>query len=64
VTIFGHDAEYSTFLIHAGQMFFIPSGYFHHIENIGNGTEAELIIAFSHELPTDINLSSAISAMR
>ena len=64
MTFFGHGAEYSSFLVHTGQMFFIPSGYFHDIENIGNDTDAELIVGFSHDLPTDMNLSSAIAAMR
>jgi hypothetical protein len=47
-------------------MFFVPSGYLHHIENINPAHEtlpAEFIIAFSHELPEDFSLSSAFGAM-
>jgi len=47
-------------------MFFVPSGYLHHIENINPANEtspAEFIIAFSHELPEDFGLSSAFGAM-
>jgi oxalate decarboxylase len=66
VTIFGNTGEHSTFTITEGQMFFVPSGYIHHIENINlsNDTSpAEFILAFSHELPEDFQLSSAVAAM-
>ena len=66
MTIFGNGGEHSTFTITEGQMFFVPSGYIHHIENINlsNDTSpAEFIIAFSHELPEDFQLSNAVAAM-
>ncbi len=66
MTIFGNNGEHNTFTITKGQMFFVPSGYLHHIENlnsINETTPAEFIIAFSHELPEDFGLSSAFGAM-
>lgn len=66
VTIFGNQGEHDTFTISEGQMFFVPSGYLHHIENLNPANEslpAEFIIAFSHELPEDFGFSSAFSAM-
>jgi len=47
-------------------MFFVPSGYLHHIENLNPENEtspAEFIIAFTHELPEDFGFSSAFAAM-
>ena len=43
-------------------MFFVPSGYLHHFENTAT-TEAEFIIAFSHERPEDFGISSAVGCM-
>jgi oxalate decarboxylase len=66
VTIFGNLGEHNTFTITEGQMFFVPSGYLHHIENLNPANEtspAEFIIAFSHELPEDFGFSSAFGAM-
>lgn len=47
-------------------MFFVPSGYLHHIENlvtVKGSSIAEFILAFTHELPEDFGLSSAFSVM-
>jgi hypothetical protein len=47
-------------------MFFVPSGYLHHIENLNpphETTPAEFIIAFSHELPDEFQFSSSFAAM-
>lgn len=56
VTIFASGNQHSLFTITSGEMFFIPSGQLHSIENIGSGT-AEFIITFSHEMPEDFGLS-------
>ncbi len=56
VTIFSSGNLHSQFTISTGEMFFVPSGSLHSIENIGNGT-AEFIITFSHEMPEDFGLS-------
>ena len=62
VTIFSNGSFHDTFAISAGEMFFVPSGYLHHFENTGN-TEAEFIIAFSHERPEDFGISGAVGCM-
>jgi len=44
-------------------VFFVPSGYLHHIENLNGMSNTEFIIAFSHEPPEAFSFSSAFSAM-
>lgn len=51
----------ATFLVQPGEVFLIPSGALHHIENVGEGS-AELILCFSHEDTEDFNLSSTLGA--
>lgn len=48
-----------TFLVGAGEMFFIPSGALHYIANVGE-EKAELLLQFSHENPEEFSLSSSI----
>lgn len=62
VTIFGNGNERSAFTIDEGEMFFVPSGFLHAVENIGT-SEAELLIAFSHEAPEDFGLSGSVGCM-
>ena len=62
VTIFGNQSARASFAVAAGEMFFVPSGALHHIENTG-ATEAEFILAFSHERPEDFGLSGTFGAM-
>jgi oxalate decarboxylase len=57
VSIYGNKNTKQTFIIQAGDAFFIPSGALHSIENIGRET-AEAILQFSHESPEDFGLSS------
>ncbi|CAH1672194.1 cupin domain-containing protein [Chelatococcus asaccharovorans] len=62
VTVLGTRDFYSVFTITAGQMFHIPSGALHCIENIG-AAQAEFIIAFRHERPEDFSLQGTFGAM-
>ena len=62
VTIFGNGNERSVFAVDEGQMFFVPSGFLHAIENVG-ASEAEIIICFSHAAPEDFGLSGSVGAM-
>ena len=62
VTIAGNHSRRDTFTIAPGEMFFIPSGEMHHIENIG-AEEAELILAFTNERPEGFGLSSTFGCM-
>jgi oxalate decarboxylase len=56
VTIAGSHSAYDSFTITKGQMFFVPSGALHHIENTG-AEEGEIILAFSSERVEDFGLS-------
>jgi oxalate decarboxylase len=62
VTILADPDQHSTFTISAGQMFFVPSGALHALENTGAG-QAELIIAFSDEQPTDFGFSGSVGML-
>jgi oxalate decarboxylase len=62
IGVFGNADAFASFTVTAGQMFVIPSGAIHHIENIGDET-AVFIIAFRHEAPEDFGLSGAMGAM-
>lgn len=62
VTIFGDQGQHASFTISAGQMFFIPSGALHDLENVGD-SQAELILTFSHEQPQDFGFSGSISML-
>lgn len=48
-----------TFLVQEGDVFFIPSGALHHIENVGK-VNAELVLNFSDEDAEDFNLSGVM----
>lgn len=62
VTIFGNDNKRSTFTISQGEMFTVPSGYLHHIENMGKKPTA-FILVFSDEKPKDFGLSASLGCM-
>lgn len=47
----------ANFLVEQGEMFFIPSGTLHAIENVDSGV-SEMVLQFSHEAPEDFPLSS------
>ena len=50
VSILDSGSQFANFTLEQGQMFHVDSGSLHHIENIGD-EEAELIVAFRHEMP-------------
>jgi oxalate decarboxylase len=62
VSLLDTGSAFASFTVGAGQMFHIPSGSLHHIENIGTGP-AELLVAFRHERPEDFSLRAAFGAM-
>ena len=62
VTVVGNHGSRDVFLIGIGEMFFVPSGMVHAIENTGE-TDAEFILAFSNEDPEDFSLSGAFDVM-
>ena len=62
VSVLDTGDVFGSFTIVAGEMFHIPVGSLHTIENIGDD-EAELIIVFSHERPEEFSLHAAFGAM-
>lgn len=62
VSILDDGDGFSSFRITEGQMFHVNSGAIHHVENLGE-TEAELVLAFSHERPEDFSMHAAYGAM-
>jgi oxalate decarboxylase len=56
ISFYGNRNLKESFVVSEGDAFFIPSGAFHSIENIGDDT-AEILLQFSHEEPEDFELS-------
>lgn len=59
VTIYANGNHKETFVVNVGEVFLVPSGVLHHIENVADG-ESEIILQFSHEEPEDFGISSAL----
>ncbi len=57
VTVYGNNNQRESFVVEQGKAFFIPSGFLHGIENIGEDT-AEFVLLFSNEQTEDFGLSS------
>lgn len=51
-----------SFTIDPGEIFFIPQGFMHDIENIGNN-EAKFVLTFNNERPTTLGLSGSVGSM-
>lgn len=62
VTIAANHGEIESFVLEQGDMFFVPSGAAHHIQNIGPGT-TELVLAFSDGEPEDFSVGQSFRAM-
>ena len=62
VTIFASGNVHAQFTISAGEMYFVPSGSLHSIENTGAG-DAEFVITFSHEQAEDFGLSGFVGCL-
>lgn len=62
MTIFSPGAGHDTFIIEPGTLAFVPMGYLHHIQNVGQ-EDVKMLVCFSNENPEDINLSSSIGVM-
>jgi len=59
VTFFHTENNRQSFFVRKGEAFWIPSGALHTIENLGQ-EEAQLLLEFSHEMPEEFHVSSAI----
>lgn len=62
MTIFSPGAGHDTFTIEQGEIAFVPRGYLHHVENLGNNP-LRMLICFDNESPEDLNLSSSVGVM-
>jgi oxalate decarboxylase len=61
MTIFSPGGDIDTFEVGPDQLVFIPTAYFHYIENIGD-EELHFAVFFSHEKPQDIGISGAFGS--
>ena len=61
MTIFSPGGDIDTFEVGPEQIVFIPTAYFHYIENIGD-EELHFAVFFSHEKPQDIDISGAFGS--
>lgn len=61
VTVYGEDARTESFIVSAGQAFFVPAGAAHSIDNVG-GSAVELIVGFSSADPDGFNIHRASTA--
>jgi oxalate decarboxylase len=61
IRLLSPNGEIETFDMVGGDMSFLPKGYFHHIENIGE-EPAFFVIFFNHIFPSDIGLSGSLGA--
>jgi oxalate decarboxylase len=62
VTIAGNHAQRDSFVVSSGEMFFVPSGTMHSIENTGEQA-AEFVLAFSDEKLGDFGMRASFGAM-
>jgi oxalate decarboxylase len=62
ITVFASGNQHAQFSVSEGEMFFIPSGSLHAIENAG-AEPAEFVLSFSHEMPEDFGLSGFAGAL-
>lgn len=59
MTIFSPGKGHDTFTIEPGTLSFVPMGYLHHIQNLGD-EPLEMLVCFNHEMPEDLNISSTL----
>ena len=60
VTMFGSHGRFRAETLHAGDVGYIPQGFGHSIENIGDG-KARVLIGFNSGIYEDIDLSEWIA---
>ena len=62
MTIFSPGDTVDTFEVGPGEVVFIPSAYFHYIENVDDSDDMQFAVFFNHERPEDIGISGAFGA--
>jgi len=61
-TVFGPNGQVETSEIGQGQVFFVPAGYFHYLENPDNVNGSNVLSFFGNENPEFIGLVGGLSA--
>ena len=62
MSIMSPDRSVDTYEMSAGDIYFIPKGYPHHIENLENEEELELLIFFDKAMPEDIGFTASVKS--
>jgi oxalate decarboxylase len=62
MTVFSPGDNVDTFEVGPGEIVFIPSAYFHYIENVNASEDMQFAVFFNHERPEDIGISGAFGA--
>jgi oxalate decarboxylase len=62
MTVYSPHARQDTFTLSQKQIAFIPRGYWHNIENIGN-QEVKLVNVYNNERPEDMGISGSLGSM-
>jgi oxalate decarboxylase len=62
MTVFSPGDNVDTFEVGSGEIVFVPSAYFHYIENVDASEDMQFAVFFNHERPEDIGLSGAFGA--
>ncbi|MDN5847230.1 MAG: cupin domain-containing protein [Candidatus Nitrosocosmicus sp.] len=61
-TAYGPNGEIGTSEIHKGQVFFVPAGYFHYLENSDDSNSGTVASFFSNENPEFIGMVGGLSS--
>lgn len=62
MTIYSPNARRDTFTINPGQLTFVPRGYWHDIENIGN-EETKFVIVYDNEHFEELGISGSVGSI-
>jgi oxalate decarboxylase len=62
IAIVGPDSAEETFKLTPGEIGFIPQGWFHSIQNIGED-ELRMLVIFNNDNPNDIGISIGLGGM-
>src|SRR4029079_5594469 len=62
MTIFTPTNHHETFTFEAGESFFVPQNYLHHIENTGN-SPLKILLSFNHEMANSNEMSSGFQKL-
>jgi oxalate decarboxylase len=60
--VLSQGGNVDTFDIGPGEIYFVPTGLFHYIENTDNTKNSHFAIFFSSDTPGDIGISGTLSA--